>query len=339
MTIQTGAKPLADEASPTSENENLEGQPLENADANPADSSDADEKGAKEPENLLSVVKSAVEKEPEAAASPPVKDEADKPAEAAEGDKPAEAEAKDADLPFHNHPRWKEMVAQRDTYREDAERYGNITTFMGEHGLSGEEVAEGFSVMAAIKSRDPEQLAKAREYFEGGLAQLDELLGNALPDDLRERVEAGELDEATAKETANARARANLAETRLKDRNDADTAKSERDQRVKLANDMVTASNGWEERQRKADPDFAKKASLVEQTVRAIVQREGKAPASPEEAVALLDRAKAEVDETVSKLVPTPRPVAPKPRSSSAPINAEPKTLRDAIAGALTGDR
>jgi hypothetical protein len=339
MTRSTGAPPA--DSPPAEEIEEQAAASAEaeaSSDANAAESSTVDE-DANQPADLLSVVKSAVEPAPGPAESSAAEGEEGKSeAEAEEGADKAKSEEDaedDSKLPFHNHPRWKEVVAERNELRPDAERYRNIAGFMEANSLTGEEVADGFDIMAKLKSGDPEQLSAALEWLEPRVNFLREQLGLTLPEDLRDKVEAGLIDEDTAKEVARTRATSTLASERLKARETADSEAEAARQRAATAQAMATAVEGWEQRIRTTDPDYARKAELVETTCRAIVQREGKAPTTPEEAVALADRALAEVNRQFTAALPPPRAVKPTPQGSSTPTVAEPKTLREAIAAAV----
>lgn len=307
----------------------------EPTDANAAVSSPVDEKDAKQPEDLLSVIRSAIEPPAPVVSSAA---EANEVAPVAEVEAPvAEGEAvvADADLPFHNHPRWKEVIAERDTFREDATRYGNITQYMETNGLGSEEVAQGFAVMAALKSKDPAKLAEARDYFQAGLESLDGMLGNVLPDDLQERVDGGLIDEDTAQEVARSRAAETLRSETAAERATATAETQAAADQQAASTAMISAVEAWEVRTKATDPDYAKKAALVQTTCQAIVQRTGKAPATPEEALALTDQALAEVNAQIKSLAPKPRAITPPPRSSSTPTTAEPKSLREAINSAI----
>ena len=136
-------------------------------DANTADSSDAGNEDAKEPETLLSVIRDVVEKKEgaEDSSTPEGKQEEGQKAEGEAEAKPEEEGQSEADVPFHNHPRWKEIVAERNSLREDSQSFHAITGFMQSNGLNGEEVAEGFEIMALLKSGDQGSLTKARDWF------------------------------------------------------------------------------------------------------------------------------------------------------------------------------
>jgi hypothetical protein len=337
MTIET-ADANAAESSTAGENEaNVAAQAGAEAtpDANAAESSNADEKDAK-PASLLDVVKDAIKKEEPAAAAPSAAEgEGEAPAEAEKKPETAEEQAEaDRKLPFHEHPRWKEVLAERDSYRDDASSFREITGYMRQHGLTGDEVTEGFDIMAKLKSGSPEGLAEAREYFSSRLALLDDALGNVLPDDLKTKVEAGEIDEDAAKEVARLRAETKLRTAGEERRTEADAAEQARAVNARNAEACATAVDQWEAEAKKADPDYAKKADLIELACRAIAQERG-LPKNPTEAVQLAKDAKERVDRQLKAALPTPKPVKRDPVGSSATAVTQPKTLREAVQAAL----
>lgn len=330
------------EASPTSENE-TELTPAAEVEEGltAADSSPVDEPDANEPTDLLSVVKDAVAKVETPADSSTAEEEGEAEAKAAaegksEADTPEAQAESDAKLPFHEHPRWKEVIGENRELRPLADQQRQIQSYMAENGLTAEEVAEGFTIMSALKSRDPKLLGEAREYFAKSLSALDGLLGQGtLPADLQEKVDTGLIDEETALEVAQSRATAKLSESQVTERQERDSqAQVESDARA-LAQTMGAAVEKWETGIKASDPDYPKKAALVETTARAIVQRTGKPPRNAEEAVKLAEDALKEVNQHFKGLTPTKRPIRPAPSGSSKPTVAEPKTLLDAVRGAL----
>jgi hypothetical protein len=341
MSLDTQGAPTA--ASPTADEteNNAAAAAAGSPDANTAESSAADEDGA-QPKDLLSVVKDAVQKGDGEAGSPTAEGKGEAEAEAETEAKPVEGSAEDqaeADkkLPFHEHPRWKEVIAERDGFREDAGRFREIEGFMQQHGLEGNEVAEGFDIMAKLKSGDPEKLSEVREYFASRLAFLDDALGFALPDDLRERVETGALDEEAAQELARARANEKIRTASAERTEKVQTEQTQREQAIAAAQACATAVDEWEKRQKASDPDYARKAELVETTCRAIVQQTGKPPKTPEEAIALAENALKRVNDQFKSLLPKPKAIRPSPTGSSAPTVHEHKTLKDAIRSAVSG--
>jgi len=340
---------LNGQSAPSAENENPAIVPdaaadASAADANPADSSAADTSDANEaPVSLLSVVQSAVEKkEPEAPAGSSDAEGEGKAAVAAEGEARPEGQAAaegevEADVPFHNHPRWKQLKAERDTFKEDAENYQGIQSFMQANGLNGDEVAEGYEIMALLKRGDRDSLTKALEWFEPRVDFLREQLGAVIPDDIQARIESGELDEATAAELAQARAAAKLSERADADRVKQEEAAAAATTAETTAVQMAQAVQAWEDQTKAADPDYAKKAELVITMSRSIIQEQGgKYPATQAEAVELAKAAYDRVNDTFKLLIPKPKPVTPSPASMSAPNNRPvATTLKGAIEAAL----
>lgn len=335
MTLQSS------EASPASEVEKPEGETLgSQPDANSAESSNAGNEDAKEPEvtSLLDVVKNVVEKkdEPEGGESstPEVKQEA--AAESTEAKAEEGKEQSDADLPFHTHPRFKQLVEERNAFKADSENWRSITSFMDQTGLNSEEVAQGFEVMAMLKSGTADGLAKARDWFATNLQVLNEQLGDVLPADLQEKVDGGVMDTEAAKELAQARATAKRLETQSA----AQTERNEQARAAQAASDarlgMAQAVQTWEDGIKAKDPDYAsKKAELVKDKVQALAFARG-VPQTNDEAVKLVSDAYEAVNAHLKSLLPKPTPKTPTPSGVSAPATSAPKSLREAIAAAVS---
>lgn len=302
-------------------------------DANAAESSPADAQDAKEPVTLLSVIQDAV-KAPEGEPSV-AKDNQGQPEKAAaegEAETPPDAAADpNADVPFHNHPRWKELLKERDALQEPARQFQQIETFMQANGLSADEVAEGYEVMALLKRGDAASFAKALEWFEPRVQYLREQVGAVLPADLQQQVEDGFLDEDIAKELAESRAKLKLTDAERERAAERDAEAARATEAAQVGQRMAQAVNSWEEQIKATDPDYAKKSEMVETFARSMVQQNGKPPANEQEAVALVKAAYDKTNEVLRSVVPKPRPVTPSPTSMSAKTTAAPKTLREAI--------
>jgi hypothetical protein len=315
------------------------------SDANAADSSTAGmtDANASAPTSLLDVLKDVVAKPKEEPEGSSTSEAGQEQSDAnAEGQAEAGAEG-DADLPFHTHPRWKQLneerkalAAERDTLQEPAQRYQNITSFMDQHRLTPEEVAQGFEVMALLKSGKAEDLQRVMsEWMEPNYVRLQQQLGGILPEDLKSQVDDGLMSEDAARELARLRAKDALTAAQ-------NTRQAEADEQSKAATavqaravEMATAVNGWEEQIKSSDPDYAKKAEFVEAKVLAIVQRTGKPPANAQEAVALAKQAYDEVSSSFKSLLPKPKPVVPTPTGMSARVTTAPQTLRQAVEAGL----
>lgn len=335
--LEAGSPPVSENADDATVVTDVE---IGASDANSAGSSAAGETDAnKEPANLLDVVKSAVAEEapkaPEASSTPEEgKGETDPEAEAK-----AEAEGEaEAEVPFHNHPRWKALnskLADREAKLAELEPAANsfrgISEFMQVNGLTKEEVATGFGVMAALKGGDPEARREVLRYLEGNAEMLRAELGESLPSDLQQKVDEGLIDEADATEMA--RLRANDAATRKAEQARAEREKVEQSaaQQRELANGMMTGVQKWEDGIKAKDPDYSKKAKMVEAIVTAEIAK-GRRPATIEEAISLSQEAYDEVSKTFRSALPKPRATdSTTPPGSSAIATKAPASLLEAV--------
>lgn len=297
--------------------------------AEPAATVDSD---ANDQPTLLSIVKDAVgqgTKVAEASSAATSNEEAATPEAKAEDD------VAEADVPFHEHPRWKSVLAERDSLKADATQYQQIQTFMETNNLQADEVAEGYEIMALIKRGDTESIQKALAWFEPRVSYLKQQLGQELPEDLQEKVDIGQLDEDDAAEMARLRA----VNARTEQQTAAQREQSAAEQAAEAARaqsvKMASAVQAWEDRTKASDPDYAKKSRMVEAEVLAEVTRTGKRPATEEEAEALVARAYGIVNEHFKALLPTPRQITPSPASVAANTSAAPTTLKEAIRAAV----
>lgn len=335
-TPAAAVSPTVDPADPTIVDPVLVTDPAvtEPIDANAAAPSTVDVVDAKEPPSLLSVIKSAVEKPAEAVVSSdpegdPVDPAAADPAVVAE---PAAED--DANLPFHQHPRWKAVIAERDSLKEPAERFGYIQGFMQEHGLSVEEVADGYEIMALLKSGDPDKLAQARDALFSRIESIDAALGNVLPPDLQARIDEGLLDEEGAAELSRARAATALRTATETTRAAAEAEAAKERDTTAATQAIVSAVEAWEARIKASDVDYPMKADLVQAKCQAIVMRTGIPPKNAVEATALAEQALGEVNAMLKATRPKPRAIVPAPAGTSTIATAEPKTLREVVAAA-----
>lgn len=290
-------------------------------------------------DSLLSVVQSVVEKSAEASTSA---SDTDSPTEE-QGQQTAteQADGQQADdfskLPFNKHPRFRELVKEKNTYKAqmaeyeaDAKQYRDIQSFMESKNLTAEEVVEGFALMAQMKSGDP---AKAREALMQKIELLEMASGHKLPPDLEEKVDQGYIDRETAQELhqqrVGAERKAQLAQSQLDRR-------SQDDQRSQV-NAMASAVAAWEQATKSSDPDFDLKAELVKDRVRAHVASNGM-PRNAEEALKLSKDSYDAVTQTLLRVrgdkAPMRTAVGGKTNGSVQP---EPKNLLDVIRRASAG--
>jgi hypothetical protein len=286
------------------------------------------------PKSLLDAVKAAskLDEADRVSTDPEQKDAASDAESAAAKAKTDEAKAEaakaeDENVPFHKHPRWQELLKERDSYKGDAVQFRQITGFMAQNQLSSEEVAKGFEIMSALKN-DP---LRARELLAPYAKALDEYVGAVLPQDLSKKVDDGIMDEASAQELARARNEAALQRARLEQ-----TAAMQNQAYAYQSQAAIQQTVGsWEEGIKQRDADYAAKQALVLDRTRAYLA--SGQPQTPEQALAIVERAYSDVNETLKGFAPRRQPV----RSVSSAVSSttsQPvaRTLQEAIRIAAT---
>lgn len=309
----------------------VESAPQNDAKERAAAPSVADDKDAKKKATLLDVVKNGLEKgKPDSVSS----DEGEKQDTAKgesdevktsldDGQPPKEDAQKAADkVPFHNHPRWKEMVAEREALKPKADQYEKITTFMKQNALSEQEMVEGFNIMAMMK-QDP---AKAYKALRGYADKLAPLAGEILPEDLKKRVDDGFDSEESAKELARLRAERDFAAARQKEA----AERLEFERAAQVEREIYSAVTSWEQTEEAKDPDWSKKYNLVSDRVSVLLTTER--PANPSDAIKLARRALADVNASLSSVTGRNTPIkAPTSSMSSASTRPTPRSLLDVV--------
>lgn len=275
--------------------------PAQGLDADAPSSSAQDETEA----TLADVIRNAVTT-PEKESDPASSDRKDGKAGDSEGEDNPEAKSEqtgedegdskpedDSKLPFHKHPRWKEVLRERDQYRAGHEQFEQIQTFMQVNGLSAEEVAEGFEVMAMMR-RDPE---KALEKITAYAESLELATGRKLPDDLAKRVDDGLVDEDTARETARLR----LEAQQRRQQAEAYAAQNAQATQQTAIQSIQQAASQVEREIQSSDPDYTRKQPFVMDRVRALIVE--KQPRTPEEAAAIVRQAHAEITDRLKPMI------------------------------------
>ena len=230
-----------------------------------------------------------------------------------------------------NEKKLKDQVAE---LQPDAENFRRVQSFVHDAGLARDEVNELLAVGAALKA-DP---FKALEMIEPHYKRLLQLTGRVLPDDLRQQVEQGYMPETAARETAQLRAKERI----LTATNDERTrrADQQRQQMQASADAAATAVSEWDNKWRASDPDYQTKQPLVQDEIELAMsraQREGKLPKTPAEAVAMVEQARARVEEKLKRLRPSTRTeIRPTPAGGSAPATApKARSMAEALARAV----
>lgn len=314
-------------AAPSSDAAPVDSTVEQDANTNAAAPSSAETDAKNKRKTLLDVVKNAGRQNPEPTSSVEGEEgkasEDSKQADAVKDDANAKTQKTEEKLPFHNHPRWKEVLSERDSYKTKADQYVQIEKYMEANGLQSQEVAEGFYVMSLIRNNPIE----AYKVLHGHLQKLAPIVGVTLPKDIEEKVDQGSLDAESARELAQARARANVLSEQNQKALAAQKAKEEQARRESTRGAVVT----WENSIRQRDPDYSAKQQFIRDRVRVMLQQ-GE-PTSPQEAVALVEKAYAEVTEQMLKVMPRPQQARQVVSTSSSSVSAQPqpKSLLDVI--------
>ena len=301
-------------------------------DAKPAaSSSNAGDKDANKKATLLEVVKnglntdkpdsvSSTEGDKRASAELKVTDEQGVQDEGqAQKDDPSKAAEK---LPFHNHPRWKEVNAKLKDAEPAAEQYRKITNFMENNHLSQQEMVDGFKVMAMMK-QEPAEAYKALKAYVDKLAPF---AGEVLPDELKRRVDDGFDSPETAKQLAALQAKEQFDRERFTQVQE----RQEQQQAVERQNAIVNAVESWEKAEEAKDPDWSAKYEMVNDRVMALLRTER--PASPSDAIEIARRALSDVNARLRPLAGRSTPIkSPTSSLSSASTRPAPRSLDDVV--------
>ena len=304
-----------------------------------ATSSPAADKDAKK-ETLLDVVKTAFDAKESANSSTAKVQSNPVPGQ------PNDAQGKDSqvqkdgsvaqpDLPFHNHPRWKEMIAERESLKPAAEQYGKITTFMKTNGLTPQEMAEGMTVMALMKTNP----AEAYKQLQGYVQNLARFTGDVLPPEIKDKLDQGYIDPDSAKRLAQLEAEREFSYARQVEQQQRVQAEQEQMARQAAAQNsqqMVSAVMRWEEGERAKDPDWSQKYEMVQDRVKALLIQQ---PArNPSEAIQVAQRALADVNARLRPLAGRTMPLR-NPASSLSSVSATPapRSLADLVRMGLQG--
>jgi len=252
-----------------------------------------------------------------------------------------QAEA-DKALPFHNHPRWQAVMAEKKAMTEKlaaqesvVHEFNQVTEFMRNNDLQPKEVAELFRVGALLKN-DP---VAAREILHGVLTNLDTTIGEILPADLKAKVDDGTLDEAAAKEiarmrfqTAHGKQVSDRQQQKTQAERDAETQTRAQEAHGNLLQSMQTGVMEWESQVKINDPDYSLLAPQIEREVKlASIENPPKTAA---DAVNLCKVAYDKIKGEMSKFAPRRAPVAPGPKQESSSLtNASeaPKSIGEIV--------
>jgi hypothetical protein len=258
-----------------------------------------------------------------------------------ESEEPAgkEETVEDEPPPFHEHPAWKRVVSERNEAREALKQYEAVKPIL-ERQQQVESVCQTHNInlnelldVAVKMQTDPAAAYKILKPITDSLSAFTgEVVPSQLPPDLQAKVKEGLLDPETAAELFKLRSE----KVRLEKRGEL-TVQQQQMQHVAV---MTDAMNKWDEDKRKTDPDFEKKLAQVQRTWIAMYNErdtngQPRNPVrSPQDAVALCERAYSEVSKLLTTFLP-PKPTRRALNSSGSlttnPDSAPAKTMQEHI--------
>lgn len=265
-------------------------------------------------------------------ADPPAA-ETEEDAEPEEGEEDESEEQKDENLPFHKHPRFQEVISQKNEFKERAEKTEQqLESFRTEvkevfDGLDQQEAMEALEIARLMKSDPQAALEKLSPVY----SRVASLNGYLLPDDLQQEVDSGYMTQDRAQELAKYRAQQEFQQNRQQTQQ-KDQQQGQQDQV------MQEATQGLEELEanwKKADPDFGMKQGPIFDRFAVLMQQrmaEGQPLSSRDEVMQLAEKAKQEVEERFNAI--RPKRQAKKTLRSTAPgpsAKPQPQSVMDII--------
>lgn len=206
-----------------------------------------------------------------------------------------------------------------------AETYDNLHQYLGQSGLSREDFVEALELSRLVK-QDP---AAAYKRMQPILEQLRRSVGDLLPDDLEQEVSSGLMSRERATELAAMRMAQERQKLQTEEQRRADEERQQHQAVQEVQRQAVDALRALEGQWRQSDPDYAKKAELIWERMRVMMQDEQK-PLTRENITDIATRAKKDVDKRVSSFAPPPRSITPVPTGGHANVTATPKTALEA---------
>jgi len=214
-----------------------------------------------------------------------------------------------SDVPFHKHPRFKQVLGRMKAAETDAVRYRNVDQFISSQGMSAEDAAEAL-VVAGLMKNDP---AEAWKRLQPILQNLLIAAGEALPPDLQRKVDAGEYSHDAALQIS----RANASTQSLRQQQALRDQQAEMERRTSHVTSLSKAADDWEADRQTKDPNFAAKMPALEREIAWLHRSEG-VPNSVDGVKDQLKRAY----ETINKEFRPPTPTAQPRRQPLRPIVA-----------------
>jgi len=242
-------------------------------------------------------------------------------------------------------PRWSErtktrfqrLLAERDSYRTDAEVAIGFRKFLADNGIDRPGLEVMLDITTALRRGD-------FQTFHAGIMPYVELaeqaLGLRVAPDIQRDVQTGHMTSEAAARMTQERIQRQLAEGRAQDYERGQQQQVAQRQSAELRNALAGAVNQWEAQTAKTDPDFALKQRAAKDIVWSVLRESGQ-PATPQQAVLVAQEAYRRAGEHLRAAQPAPRATHAVPSSAhrSNGAMAAPKTLMEAALQGLARSR
>lgn len=317
-----------------------------------AESSPAEQKGQQKGD-ILSAVKAAMapKKESSPGSANPGSEEATaetaaKDGSEAEDDSEDFSEEEKARLSQKAKRRFHKLAGEVTEFRNkvadlepQAQQFQSMARFVGDAGLSVDEVNRGFDVMRNLK-QDP---LRAFEQIKPIYEQLAQIVGEVLPADLHQAVNLGQITEAHARELARNRSVAALSQDRVQRVEQQRHRERQQTDVQGRWNSAASATTEWESSKAKSDPDWKLKQGRVIELIELDLLKRQKADPnfipSTEDAVGMANAALAKVNEEMKQFRPKPKAVNTITDVASSRSTPAPKTMLEAAKQGLARAR
>lgn len=226
------------------------------------------------------------------------------------------------------------LESEVEQYRYGHEQFSAVQGFMQENDLRPEDVVEALQIAAAF-NRDP---ARAMEMLKPKVDMLQRYTGEVLPDDLRQRVEMGELGEQDAREIVRTRNEAARVQQQAEAERARRDARDREQQSMRVRNAMAMAADETQREIAASDPEYDRKAPFIQKELQLLIQQER--PQSAADAMRLVRQAHQSVTDELRKLQPKPTirrgPSGMDGGGSSSSAAREPSSMSEAIQMAVS---
>lgn len=211
-----------------------------------------------------------------------------------------------------------------------------VTKYLRDNDISRDDFLLTLELASAMRKGD------FRTFYEGirpYVRLAEEYLGVALPQDLQQQVNQGQMTTQAAAMYSKERMDRAMAQTNVtrqqqmyQQHQQYSQHTYQQQQREHLANSVRTTVDAWEQHIMQTDPDYAAKKNAVQNTMWAVVKEQG-VPQSTEHALVIAKEALRRVNDDFVRWAPQRRPTSRTPSSTgrTAGVSPEPRTLLEAV--------